>query len=74
MGLAVHACDLVNAYGLILQQEQPEDFGISTDEQHSVREFVTFADAPLGWEIDWLGTGAAGERDRRRYPAGWDCP
>lgn len=35
-----HAEDYVNAMYLMLQQEQPQDFVISTGETHSVREFL----------------------------------
>ena len=38
-----HARDYVRAQWLMLQQDQPDDFVISTGEQHSVREFVTLA-------------------------------
>ena len=52
-----HARDYVRAQWLMLQQDQPEDFVISTGEQHSVREFVTRAASHLGYEVDWRGTG-----------------
>jgi GDPmannose 4,6-dehydratase len=42
---------------LILQQNEPDDFVISTGEQHSVREFVTLAGSHLGYTIEWHGTG-----------------
>ena len=38
---------------LILQQEKPEDFVISTGEQHSVREFVEKAFRYSGIEIQY---------------------
>ncbi len=56
-----HARDFVKAQWLILQQEEPDDFVISTGEQHSVREFVTLAAARLGWDVEWHGTGVAEE-------------
>ena len=52
-----HARDYVRAQWLMLQQDQPDDFVISTGEQHSVREFVTLAAGHLGYEVDWRGTG-----------------
>ncbi len=56
-----HARDFVKAQWLILQQDQPDDFVISTGEQHSVREFVAKAAALLGYEMQWRGTGVAEE-------------
>jgi GDPmannose 4,6-dehydratase len=52
-----HARDFVRAQWLILQQPEPDDFVISTGEQHSVREFVSLAAAHLGYEVEWRGTG-----------------
>lgn len=52
-----HARDYVRAQWLMLQQDQPDDFVISTGEQHSVREFVSRAAGHLGYEVDWRGTG-----------------
>jgi GDPmannose 4,6-dehydratase len=52
-----HARDYVRAQWLMLQQDTPEDFVISTGEQHSVREFVTRAATLLGWEVYWHGKG-----------------
>jgi len=42
----------VEAMWLMLQQEQPDDYVISTNQTHSVREFlqVTFEHAGLNWE------------------------
>lgn len=46
------AGDYVEAMWLMLQQEQPDDFVVSTDETHSVKEFVelAFARADLDWK------------------------
>jgi GDPmannose 4,6-dehydratase len=41
----------------MLQQEEPEDFTISTGEQHSVREFVEISAKEIGIEIIWKGGG-----------------
>jgi len=41
----------------MLQQEQPEDYTISTGEQHTVREFVEVAAKELGIDIKWQGNG-----------------
>ena len=42
---------------LMLQQDKPEDFVISTGNQHSIREFVVWACEDLGIEIDFSGNG-----------------
>jgi len=42
------AGDYVEAMWLMLQQEQPDDFVISTDETHSVREFCELAFSQIG--------------------------
>lgn len=52
-----HAKDYVEAQWLMLQQDRPEDFVIATGVQHSVRQFVNFAAAELGIQIDWKGIG-----------------
>jgi len=52
-----HARDYIEMQWLMLQQEQPEDFTISTGEQHTVREFVEVAAKELGIEITWKGSG-----------------
>jgi len=41
----------------MLQQKQPDDFTISTGEQHTVREFVELAAKELGMDIKWQGSG-----------------
>lgn len=43
-----HAREYVEAMWLMLQQDQPGDFVISTQEHHSVREFVEMAFSYLG--------------------------
>jgi GDPmannose 4,6-dehydratase len=52
-----HAKDYVEMQWLMLQQEQPEDYTISTGEQHTVREFVDVAAKELGIDIEWQGSG-----------------
>lgn len=51
------AGDYVEAMWLILQQDKPQDFVISTNETHTVREFVELSFKEVGIEIDWKGTG-----------------
>lgn len=47
-----YAKEYVEAMWLMLQQDQPDDYVIATNETHSVREFleVTFAHAGLDWQ------------------------
>jgi GDPmannose 4,6-dehydratase len=52
-----HAKDYVKAMYLILQQDLPDDFVISTNEYHSVREFVEKSFALKGFNIEWKGEG-----------------
>jgi GDPmannose 4,6-dehydratase len=52
-----HAKDYVEAQWLILQQQQPEDFVISTGEQFSVRDFVNQVCIELNLELAWKGNG-----------------
>ena len=52
-----HAKDYVEMQWLMLQQEKPEDFTISTGVQYSVREFVEIAAKELGIDISWKGVG-----------------
>ncbi len=52
-----HAKDYVRGMWLMLQQEKPDDYILSTNEMHSVREFVEKTFAIAGFEIKWKGTG-----------------
>lgn len=52
-----HSKDYVRAMWLMLQQEQPDDYVISTGETHSVKEFVSLAFKSAGMEIVWHGNG-----------------
>jgi GDPmannose 4,6-dehydratase len=52
-----HAKDYVEMQWLMLQQDKPEDFTISTGEQHTVREFVEVAAQELNMNIEWQGVG-----------------
>ena len=52
-----HAKDFCNAMWLIMQQQEPDDYVISTDEQVSVKEFVELCCKLLGIEIEWKGQG-----------------
>jgi len=52
-----HAKDYIEAMWLMLQQDSPDDYVISTGETHSVREFVEAAFNYIGKEIVWKGEG-----------------
>ena len=41
----------------MLQQNKPEDFTISTGEQHSVRDFIEIAAKEIDIEVRWKGEG-----------------
>jgi len=50
-----HAKDYVEMQWLMLQQDSPEDFTISTGEHHTVREFIEIAAKEVGIDIEWSG-------------------
>jgi GDPmannose 4,6-dehydratase len=52
-----HAKDYVEAMWLILQQDTPEDFVISTGVTTEVREFIRMSFREVGVELDFTGEG-----------------
>jgi len=52
-----HAKDYVKMQWLMLQQDEPEDFCISTGVQYSVRDFVDAAFKEVGISVRWEGSG-----------------
>jgi GDPmannose 4,6-dehydratase len=52
-----YAGDYVRAMWLMLQQDQPDDYVISTAETHPVREFAELAFRKAGINIGWEGKG-----------------
>lgn len=52
-----HAKDFVRAMYLMLQQEKPKDYVISTGEQRSVKDFCNLVFSELGISIKWQGEG-----------------
>lgn len=52
-----HSKDYVKAMWLMLQQEEPDDYVIATNETRTVREFVETAFKHVDMEIEWSGTG-----------------
>ena len=51
------AGDYIEGLWRMLQQEEPRDYVLATNETHTVREFVELAFAEVGIEIEWKGTG-----------------
>lgn len=64
-----HAKDYVEMQWLMLQQEKPEDFVISTGIQYSVRDFVNTAAEELGIILTWTGEG----KEEKGYDAAGKC-
>ena len=52
-----HAKDYVRMQWMMLQQDVPEDFVIATGVQYSVRQFIHWAAAELGVELNFVGHG-----------------
>lgn len=52
-----HSKDYVRAMWLMLQQDQPNDYVIATNETRTVREFVETAFGHVGIKLNWEGTG-----------------
>jgi len=52
-----HARDYVEGMWRILQQEEPDDFVLATNETHSVREFLEKAFALRNITLTWSGQG-----------------
>ena len=60
-----HARDYVRMQWLMLQQDEPDDYCISTGVQYSVRDFVDAAFKEVGIDIRWEGKGV----DEKGYDA-----
>ena len=52
-----YAKDYVYGMWLMLQQENPDDYVLATNETHTIKEFVELAAEECGWEITWSGDG-----------------
>lgn len=52
-----HAKDYVRAMWMMLQQDTPADYVISTGEQFSVKEFVEESAKYFNMHIEWMGDG-----------------
>ena len=52
-----HAKDYVRGMWMMLQADTPDDYVLSMEEQHSVRDFVNISCKKLGFDIEWSGSG-----------------
>jgi GDPmannose 4,6-dehydratase len=54
-----HAKDYVEAMWLMLQQENPQDFVVATNETYTVKNFVDECISQIGWsdKVEWIGSG-----------------
>lgn len=52
-----HSKDYVKAMWLMLQQDEPDDYVVATNETRTVREFVETAFRHAGIEVEFSGTG-----------------
>ena len=68
-----HAKDYVRMQWLMLQQDRPKDFVISSGVQYSVREFISLAASNLGIELSFSGEGLE-EHAYVKNIQGKDCP
>jgi len=52
-----HAKDYVRSMWMMLQHDTPDDYVVSMERQHSVRDFVNVACKYIGFDIEWNGSG-----------------
>jgi GDPmannose 4,6-dehydratase len=52
-----HAKDYVRAMWMMLQQENPDDYIVSSGKQHSVRNFIECVLKTYDFKIKWVGEG-----------------
>lgn len=52
-----YAKDYVEGMWLMLQQDEPDDYVLATNETHTVREFIEIAAERLGFDLEWSGEG-----------------
>jgi len=50
-----YAKDYVEGMWMMLQQDEPDDYVLATNETHTVREFIELASKRLGFDIEWQG-------------------
>jgi GDPmannose 4,6-dehydratase len=52
-----YAKDYVEGMWMMLQQDEPDDYVLATNETHTVREFIEVASKKLGFDLEWQGKG-----------------
>ena len=52
-----YAKDFVYGMWLMLQQDIPDDYVLSTNETHTIKKFVELACKECGWNLTWEGEG-----------------
>jgi len=52
-----YAKDYVEGMWMMLQQDEPGDYVLATNETHTIKEFVEIACKECGWNINWIGEG-----------------
>ncbi|HMS25106.1 MAG TPA: GDP-mannose 4,6-dehydratase [Acidimicrobiia bacterium] len=52
-----YAKEYVEGMWMMLQQDEPDDFVLATNETHTVREFAELTCEALGIDLEWRGTG-----------------
>ena len=52
-----YAKDYVEGMWMMLQQDEPDDYVLATNETHTVREFVEVSSKQLGFNLEWRGSG-----------------
>lgn len=52
-----HAVDYVDGMWRMLQQPEPDDYVLATNQSHTVREFAEIAFKEVGRSIEWQGSG-----------------
>lgn len=50
-----YAPDYVEMMWMMLQQDEPDDYVVATNEMHTVREFIERSFARAGFQIEWQG-------------------
>jgi GDPmannose 4,6-dehydratase len=52
-----HAKDYIRAMWMMLQQDMPDDYIVSTEKQHCVRDFCRLSAEFFGMQLEWSGEG-----------------
>lgn len=53
-----HAKDYVKSMWMMLQHDFADDYVVSMEQQHSVRDFVNIACHYIGFDVEWYGEGS----------------